>query len=344
MEGSPEISGNLRRTLSRVVLFPSWLVVGILILLFASGMEVAEPVLYVPFALSLVLFGLPHGALDHLVPARLSGRAFSLRSVIGVALLYAGLAGIYLGLWTLAPVAAFGLFIVLTWLHWGQGDLYSLMAFFRTRYLAPPALRVLTIVVRGGLPMLVPLLVFPEVYLSVARSLVAVFGGSAALAWLVAPAFRTALGGAFFALVLVVAVWGYRRSGPRERGAWRTDVLETVLLAMYFAVVPPVLALGIYFCFWHATRHIARLMLLDETSTVALEKGDFWRALVAFTRDAAPLTGAALALLAGLYLLVPGRVVGPDGLLAVYLVLISVLTLPHVVIVGLMDRRQGVWR
>jgi hypothetical protein len=52
----------------------------------------------------------------------------------------------------------------------------------------------------------------------------------------------------------------------------------------------------------------------------------------------------ALALLAGLYLLTPGSVQGLTGFLALYLVLISVLTLPHVVIVGLMDLRQGLWR
>jgi Brp/Blh family beta-carotene 15,15'-monooxygenase len=298
---------------------------------------------YAPFALSLVLFGLPHGAVDHLVPGRLSGRETPLTSMLGVALLYAALAALYLGLWAAAPVAAFGLFISLTWFHWGQGDLYSLRALAGAEHLAPP-LRALTVFVRGGLPMLVPLLAFPEVYRSVARSLVAVFGDQEPLDWLTAPAFRLSAGAVFFALVLVAVVWGYWCSGTEGRGAWRIDTLEVASLAAYFVVVPPVFALGLYFCFWHATRHIARLMLLNQTSAAALEKGDLPRALGVFFRDAAPLTGVALTLLAGLYLLAPGRAAGPEGLLAVYLVLISVLTLPHVVIVGLMDHQQGIWR
>jgi len=56
------------------------------------------------------------------------------------------------------------------------------------------------------------------------------------------------------------------------------------------------------------------------------------------------LTGVALVLLLGLYLIVPGSGVAPLTLLSLYLVLISVLTLPHVVVVTFMDLRQGLWR
>ena len=58
----------------------------------------------------------------------------------------------------------------------------------------------------------------------------------------------------------------------------------------FFAVVPPVLAVRLYVALWHAPRHIARLVLLDPAP-----------ALSRFARDAAPLTGLALAVLAGLY-------------------------------------------
>ena len=64
-----------------------------------------------------------------------------------------------------------------------------------------------------------------------------------------------------------------------------------------------------------------------------------------FARDAAPLTLAAVVSLAGLYLVVPGAGASPPALLALYLVLISALTLPHVVVVfSWMDARQGLWR
>lgn len=329
-----------RRTLFRAFVVPSWALVALLALSFFLGLEVPEPLQYLPFALSLVLFGLPHGAVDHLVPARLSGREASLRSVLGVVLLYLALAGIYLAVWFLSPVAAFLVFVSLTWFHWGQGDLHARLALLGgqgTREVPP----ILTVLVRGGLPMLVPLLAFPEVYRGVALGIVGVFGAGD-LGWvavLFEPAFRLAAGAAFLSLVALHLYSGHRHSGAR----W-PDAAEVLLLLLYFSVVPPVLAVGLYFCLWHAPRHVARLMLLEREGAAALRRGRLAPALRAFVRDAAPLTLAALLLLAGLYLAVPGSVEGYSSLLGLYLVLISVLTLPHVVIVSLMDHKQGVWR
>ena len=50
-----------------------------------------------------------------------------------------------------------------------------MLAITRARYLRTRAQRVLTLLVRGGLPMLVPLLAFPEVYRSTALDLVGLF-------------------------------------------------------------------------------------------------------------------------------------------------------------------------
>jgi Brp/Blh family beta-carotene 15,15'-monooxygenase len=107
--------------------------------------------------------------------------------------------------------------------------------------------------------------------------------------------------------------------------------------------VPPVLAVGLYFSLWHATRHVARLLLVDDRATDALAGGDAAGALARFARDAAPLTAVSLLVFVGVAALVPAGVAGPRSLLAVYLVGIAVLTLPHVAIVTWMDRVQGVW-
>ncbi len=339
LPASPEV----RRTFVRAFLLPSWGLLAVVSLPFIVGAEVTGWVQYAPFALSLVLFGLPHGAVDHLVPGRLSGGGASVASIVRVAAMYLALAALYLGLWFVSPGAAFAFFIVLTWFHWGQGDLYFLAALQRDS--TPVLLKALTVFVRGGLPMLVPLLAFPEIYHGVASNIVGLFRGDVAgVEWAFDPVFRGVAGGGFFLILLFTLYWRYRLAGRGSLTAWRLEVAEDLLLAAYFALVPPVLALGLYFCLWHSPRHVARLMLLNRISAAALEKGRIGRALAAFARDAAPLTVAALALLIGLYFLVPGRVDGASGLLAVYLVLISTLTLPHVVIVCLMDLRQGVWR
>ena len=330
-----------RRTLIRGAVLPSWVCILVLAGLFAFGLKVPEWVQYLPFVLSLILLGLPHGAVDHLVPWRLSGRTLR-RSVVGVGALYLILMSLYLALWASFPAAAFVLFILLTWFHWGQGDLHALVALVAAGRRGPRFSRALTVFVRGGLPMLVPLLAFPEVYREIAASTTGVFGSGSpdALAPVFDPGFRLTAGAAFAAAALLSTYLGYRRSIPY----WRVEAAEVVLLGAYFFLVPPVLAVGLYFCLWHAARHVARLMLLDKGSTEALERGRLGPAAGRFVRDAAPLTVAALALLAGLFFAIPGSAGGLSSLLGVYLVLISVLTLPHVGIVSFMDYRQGLWK
>jgi Brp/Blh family beta-carotene 15,15'-monooxygenase len=109
-------------------------------------------------------------------------------------------------------------------------------------------------------------------------------------------------------------------------------------------VVPPLLAIGLYFCLWHAPRHIARLVLLDRQAIPGTEQRSLRSAITRFARDAVPTTLAALVLLGVLYVVVPSRPDSLSALLALYLALVAALTLPHTVIVTWMDVRQGVWR
>ena len=338
----PWIPASARRTLILAAVLPAWFSTLALLVFFAAGFSVPERWQYLPFAASLVFLGLPHGAVDHLVPARLSGRSVTPGSVLAVAGLYAAFAAAVLVLWFISPLAAFALFIAVTWFHWGQGDLYALRAVFGVPYLDSRYARVLAVFVRGGLPMLVPLLVFPRTYESVATSAVALFGGDMGGTFHFGPGFAAVGSAGLAAAGACSLALGYRRSRA-DRGAWLVDAGETLLLLGYLAVVPPVLAVGAYFCLWHAPRHIARLMLLDGPSAAALERGWFVPAAARFLRDSAPLTLLAIVLLAGLYVLVPRMAGGWEALLGVYLVLLSALTPPHVAVVSLMDRRQGFW-
>ncbi len=333
------------RTVRAAVVWPSRVVVLFFTGAFAAGLDVPGWVQYLPFAASLLIFGLPHGAIDHLVPARLAGRDADLQVVLAVVLLYLALSGLCLALWSVAPAAAFVLFVCVTVFHWGAGDLHALL------YSGPDELggmgstsRALLLVLRGCLPMLVPLLFFPDAYRGVASAAAGLFGAdAAALSWAFSPAFRIAVGAA---LASVAALFFLRAAGdlPRKRRALLLVALETFSLFAFFAVVPPVLAVGLYFALWHAPRHVARLVLLDPAGASHLGAGRPVRALARFGREAAPLTVLALALLVALLLAVPRMSGNPGSLLALYLVLISALTLPHAVIVTLMDARQGVWR
>ena len=337
---------DVRRLLVRSVLAPSWAAIGAVLLLvpFSSGLP--PWALFGPFVGSLVLLGLPHGALDHLTLLRLGGRPLRPKPLLGVLALYLVLALAYLAAWFALPAAAFAFFIALTWFHWGQGDLHALLVLLRAGHLRTRPQRALAVFVRGGLPMLVPLLAFPDVYAEVAGLLISRIDAEALseIGWAFRADVRLGVGVAYGAAVVVHLVVGFRTSNQDGRPAWWTDVGETLGLAAFFGLVHPVLAVGLYFCLWHATRHIARLMLHEDRMPEALAARRLGLAWRRFALHALPATAGALLMLGGLYALVPAPPQSVGDFVGLYLILIAALTLPHVVVVGLMDRDEGVWR
>lgn len=296
---------------------------------------------YVPLVASVLLLGLPHGAVDHLLVARSRGEGLTPRWMGLVGGLYLVLGALYGAVWFQWPVPAFAFFILLTWGHWGQGELYPLVELVGVDYLDRRDGQVLTVLVRGGAPMVLPLVAFPDQYAFVARSLVGLFdpGATAVLDPLFEPATRAGIAGLYGLAVLVTLLLGSART-ERPR-AWLVDATELGLLTVYFLLVPPVLAIGIYFTLWHSLRHIIRTVLLHDDSVEALDRGRVVPAAGQFARDAAPLSAVALLFLGGLYLLVPRPPGDVSGLVALYLVLIALLTLPHVVLVTWLDREQN---
>ncbi|ARS91803.1 beta-carotene 15,15'-monooxygenase [Natrarchaeobaculum aegyptiacum] len=298
----------------------------------------------VPLAVSVVFLGLPHGAVDHLVLPRARGERATRRSIARLCVAYIALAAVYALLWLLAPVVAFVGFIALTIFHWGQGDVYALVDLLGADHLETRAQRALALCVRGGIPMLVPLAAFPEQYAFVASAVVGLFDPAAAAA--LEPAFtptaRRWIIVGVGALVVGSLGWGLLRAGPSR--SWLLDAGETVGLVAFFAVVPPVLAVGLYFACWHSIRHVLRTLLVDDVAAAALERHDGLPAATRrFARDAAPMTAGALVVLGGLALTVPQTPATPTDLLGVYLVCLAVLTLPHAAVVSLLDREQGLW-
>ena len=332
-----------RETLRPLVFTLGWVTLAVAITPFAIGLQLPLALQYAPLVASALVLGLPHGAVDHLAVARTRDRRPDLRAIAGVVVLYTIVGGAYAVGWFLAPAAAFALFILVTWFHWGQGDLYALVALADADHIRSPPQRLATVVVRGGLPMLVPLFAFPDWYRRVAVTLVGRFapGAVAALSPAFRPDVRLGLAIGYGALAVATLAVGYARAD--DHGPWRLDAGETVGLAVFFAVVPPVFAIGVYFCLWHSLRHIARLLLVDDAATAALRDRDPTAAFARFGRDALPLTLLSLALLGGLALAVPNPPENVPDWVGLYLVFIAVVTLPHVVVVTIMDEEQGVW-
>jgi Brp/Blh family beta-carotene 15,15'-monooxygenase len=329
-----------RATLAGPALAAGWLALLVAALPVLAGVELSPAVRYGPLVASAVLFGMPHGAIDYVALPRAVAGEVTPRWLAVVGALYLVFGGAYAAAWFAYPVAAALAFVALTWLHWGQGDLYPLLEFLNVDYLDTRARRAGTLLVRGGLPMLVPLLGHPERYREVVAAFAAPFGGEVGALPLFDPEVRLALGVGFAVLTVGVLAAGRRRT--RNRWAWRVDAAETLGLWAFFYVVPPVFAVGVYFCLWHSVRHVARAVAVDESVWPSLRAGDVLGPLARFGTEAAPLTAVALALVGGLWVAVPEPPTTLAGGAALYLVLIAVLTLPHVVAVTWMDRAQGV--
>lgn len=262
------------------------------------------------FLSSIVLLGLPHGAVDHVVMAKLArAQLFSRRTALLV-LGYLSLVGLVLALWQAAPLGVFVLFIAITWFHWGQGD-----AWFVGESVGTGAWWQ-EIVVRGALPMVVPMVAFPGSYAAVAEQFIAAAGADVG-------ALGPVLSSARWWVLAFVAPWFLWLASRYVRGRRWRRLGDVGFLALYFAVVPPLAAIALYFCFWHSGRHLVRLGWWTD------------RGVLGALRLAVPLTLVSLAMLAGLYLLLP-----TDDLFAVYLALIAALTVPHVVVVSAMDVRD----
>ncbi|SFF82137.1 beta-carotene 15,15'-monooxygenase, Brp/Blh family [Halopelagius inordinatus] len=340
----PAVDRRVKRRLARTVFPVAWVALAAVGVASLVGVTLGGPSRYVPLLASVVFLGLPHGALDHVTVPRARGSEPSVRSLAAVGALYLVFGGLYAVVWFLTPAAAFVGFLLLTWFHWGQGDVYPLVSLTEETHLRTRGQRALAATVRGGIPMVVPLVAFPETYRRVAATTVELFAPEVTFAWLVSPPLRISVGVGLALVTLASLLLGWRRAphGP-SRTAWLVDVGESVLLWAFFLVVPPLVAIGLYFPLWHSLRHLARLAALDSPVADALSNGHSLSAAASLGRDALPMTAGAVVFLGALALTVPTAVGGIDEVASVYLVSLAVLTLPHVVVVSVLDRVQGIW-
>ncbi|AMR27913.1 hypothetical protein A0257_12995 [Hymenobacter psoromatis] len=306
----------------------------------ASGLGLAFPgvapaVLGPILVVGLVVLGLAHGACDQLVlPAtgqiRRGQRAYLGRFVLG----YLGLAAAAgLGWWHW-PGVAVGLFFLLTAWHWGSADAPAQPG--------QPLLWLAHSLLRGALLFAVPARWWPAETQHSVNGLLA-FAGAAPLG----PAWSA---GAVPGLWLLVgaghlALWAcYAKR--REIRRLRTDAGEVLLLTVLFLAVPPLLALGVYFVFWHSLRHMLRLNRVFGYEALGGHRrawATLGREVAFFIRRAFPLLLVSLAVPAGLYLLVPARLAARDTLLGIAVLTAAILTLPHALLVSVaLD--AGNWR
>ncbi len=267
---------------------------------------------WVPLVVGL-LVGLPHGAVDHLVPGFRLGHDLSRTLVVVVG--YAGLAGLALLAFRAWPGPGLAVFVAVSVWHFGTGET-ACHALLRG---ARPARDVLGAITFGAVVLVLPITAHTD---EVAPIMADLAPGSAGLLGPGVSAAVTAICG-----VLVAAAALARRDRPQE-------LLDLGLLLAVAVLVPPTAAFGAYFGGWHAVRHTARLLAEDPASADDLVLGRLGRPLSRFARRAALPTAVALTGVGVLWLGADGW----RGFVSTDLSVLAALTVPHLVVVAWMDR------
>ena len=268
----------------------------------------------IPLAAQLVILGggvaltgMPHGALDgRLARAWLRpklGRSWA----VCFTSIYLLLSAAVIAAWLVWPVASLAGFLLISAWHFGSGDAVASQS--------PPRLSAVESLVRGGFVLSLPA-VFHQAEVGVLFGwlIPAAAGGGAGVA--------SALAASAWALVPLAALLLFWHAGHGRVLA----ALELLLLPLLFAALPPLLGFAVYFCAWHAPRHL--LEWLDESDWKVLA----WSAL--------PATAVTLAAMAGAAWWLSAAATLPAAAVRVLFVGLSALTVPHMLLDAMAPRRR----
>lgn len=273
-----------------------------------SALAAAAPVL----AAAGLLLGLPHGAVDHMVPFWSTGEAATARRLAQVLASYLLVAALAAAALVAVPDVALAVFLVVSALHFGRGDV--VFAAERAERSVPPLGAELAVTLaHGAVVVALPYALWNEVAAPVLDDLAPALARPP-------QAVLTALVVATAALVLVAGAHLVRRR------RW-VEVGELALLALCFATVAPLAAFGVYFGLWHAGRHTARMVALagegpDRSAASALGR---------YVRHAAAPTAVAAGALVAVAL------TDDRSVLATQIAVLLALTFPHLQTVARLD-------
>ena len=264
----------------------------------------------------IALLGIPHGAVDHLVveaiddrPAQALRRRFARNYVLAMC-------GVGL-VWIVAPPLALVVFIALSVHHFGQSDLAYLRLPDR-RQLALQWSRGLFLV---GLPL--------TAHVTTVAPVIQRLGGGDPATW----SWLVDLWWLWSAVLVVqhVVVGAVAASGVRDRMVIGREAVTVAALTALLLSADPLIGFAVYFGLWHSLAHLRVLGDLLGTRPSRM------RSLV---RLAAPLTVVSLA---GLAVVSAGATLAgrADLLVPIVFVFVSMLTLPHMVVVERLWRRPS---
>ncbi|MEO7751913.1 MAG: Brp/Blh family beta-carotene 15,15'-dioxygenase [Terracoccus sp.] len=285
-----------------------------------------------PIAIVGALAGLPHGAIDHLLPGLLlrggsdsvvgrrdRGGAHSVWWLVGGYLLSAAVMGTLL---VVAPAPTLVAFLVVAGGHFGWGEVTAGAdrEGIRIRLGAPSVVHAFAV----GL-VTVGLIVWsrPDETDPIVRAM------SPAVADLAISSRTSGLAAALLVVGAATATLLWRRQ--------RQQAFELVLLTLVFATCPPLAAFGVYFGLWHSVRFTSRLVDAVRLHDYRIHKADLGgpAAVRHLTRLSVAPTAVAIVAV--------GVVISLAGVVAIQaqVAVLLAVTFPHAAVVAWLDARRS---
>ena len=246
----------------------------------------------------IVFIGLPHGAMDGALALHLGWMRQRTKAAVFL-LSYVGLAAAVVLAWIIAPILTFILFLGISLLHFGRGDVAGEDA---SGWL-------LESFARGGL-VIVGISQFHRVEADlVFQTLV---GTDTGFVWLF-------LDVASVVVAASIVIVGVRTSGKTRR----LYVIETTGLATLFAVTPPLFGFAVYFCLVHSARHFRSMRRIFGEALAAYDVAKPTVILTLVTWGFGIVTLAARS----------SEVPISEAVLQVVFIGLAALTVPHMILV-----------
>ncbi|MEM9444875.1 MAG: Brp/Blh family beta-carotene 15,15'-dioxygenase [Verrucomicrobiota bacterium] len=285
------------------------------------------------FLATLLVLGMPHGAIDHYLYFAIIKKTMSVRRLTLFVFAYIFVALFFLSVWFISPwVAAWGL-IFLTWYHWGQADLYyekhrgTKLSFIFGLW-------------RGAIPMLTPLIFNAKEYsraLNEAISFIEPNYSGIATDWINSHYVKVSVG--LLLLLTGIIHWTLLRKNQTAIKQRKLKIIsEDIALICLLIFLPPLVSIGLYFSFWHSRRHINLTCMklggnfvIEKNSVLKVNWFNFYKASLPFTL-AGIIFVVAFALFRNL------SSIDIYSLIGSYLIILWSLTWPHTIIYSLIDK------
>jgi len=268
------------------------------------------------FICNVALFGISHGAVDHLrCPPDKNGTLSAWR-LISFGSLYLGLSALVVYVWLHDPGPMLISFLLLSCLHFAMDEDEVLP--FAEKFLW------------GSLPVLAPCFLHAQAVGEIFAFLTGA-PGDFSLALNASLRFVGYLLIGLAATSLLIDTF----TALEERSKQKLAVVASELLLMScYLFLPPLLSFTIYFCWWHSIRQCLKLIAEFDTN-------DFRRGLVAFAWNALPLTLGGWLTACLLYLMVASTSSAQQFAVQIRTVfyLLSALTVPHMFVEIMLSNR-----